>query len=223
MRAMVLAAGYGKRMRPLTDHTPKPLLTVADKPLIVYHLEKLKAAGVEQVVINTGWLGAQIPAMLGDGQQFGLNIAYSPEPSPLETAGGIRNALPLLGEQPFWLVNGDIWTDYAFERLPKTLDGLAHLVMVDNPAHNRDGDFALCERGVVSESGSRSLTYGGVACISPTLLTHYDSQQPRLAPLLRAAMADHCVTGEYHAGQWWDIGTPERLQALDSQLRLQHG
>ncbi len=217
MKAMILAAGKGERLRPLTLHTPKPLVPVAGVPLIEYHLRALAAAGIREVVINHAWLGAQIEAHLGDGARFGVSIAYSPEDAPLETGGGILRALPLLGEQPFILVNGDIFTDYPFANLSRPLPGLAHLVLLDNPAHNAQGDFALtAEGGVVDTQAGQpsltaSLTYSGIAILSPQLFAGCEPGAFKLAPLLRQAMAQGLVSGERYAGEWIDVGSYERL------------
>ena len=220
MKAMILAAGRDERMRPLTDHTPKPLLEIAGKPIIVYHIEALVAAGVQEIVINHAYLGAQIEATLGDGSEFGAKLRYSPEATALETAGGIRQALPLLGEQPFIVCNGDIWTDFPFAQLlqrdwSEPQRRLAHLVMVANPAHHLAGDFVLSSKGllrtVASAEGS-GLTYSGISVMHPQFLQAYaPSSGPLLQPLL-AAMDRSLVTGEYYAGDWIDIGTPQRLQ-----------
>lgn len=218
MKAMILAAGKGERMRPLTLHTPKPLLTVGDKALIEYHIEALERAGFTELVINHAWLGLQIEQALGDGGDYGLQIRYSPEPEPLETGGGILRALPLLGDAPFVLVNGDVWTDYDFSRLPTQLTGqLAHLVLVDNPEHHRQGDFVLQEGQVLAE-GVPMLTYSGIAVLDPLL---FAGQQPGafpLAPLLRSAMAQGRVTGQHHSGTWLDVGTVERLEEARRQV-----
>jgi MurNAc alpha-1-phosphate uridylyltransferase len=233
--ALIFAAGRGERMRPLTDHTPKPLLCVGGKPLIAWHLERLAAAGVHYVVINTSHLAEQFPAALGDGSRWGVRIRYAYEGGePLETGGGMLNALPLLGDAPFLLVNGDVWTDYDFARLPREPAGLAHLVMVDPPVHAADGDFALDAQGRVREDGPQRLTYSGIGVYRPQLLDGWRAivagQQPggmetaggtpkfRLAPILRAHMAAGAVTGEHHRGPWTDAGTPERLARLDAAL-----
>jgi N-acetyl-alpha-D-muramate 1-phosphate uridylyltransferase len=218
MRAMILAAGRGERMRPLTDHTPKPLLMVGGKPLIVWHLERLSAAGFHDIVINHAHLGEQIPAALGDGSRWGLAIAYSPElPGALETAGGIAHALPLLGDDPFLVINGDIFCDWDPARaLPATAD-LAHLVLIDNPTHNTTGDFALHDGRVGTDAPTH--TFAGIGVYRPQLFAGLDPDQPaKLAPLLRAAMATDCVSGERHGGRWVDVGTPQRLAELDSLL-----
>ena len=219
MKAMILAAGLGKRMRPLTDHTPKPLLEAGGKPLIVWHLEKLRAAGFTQLVINHAWLGDKLEAQLGDGSDFGVTIQWSREGQPLETAGGIRRALSLLGDEPFLVVNGDIWTDMDFEHLRRMPSGSAHLVLVDNPPHHPQGDFHLASDGKVRDNGHPALTFSGIGVYRPELFTSLDDGEARLAPLLRAAMVGGQVTGEHYGGQWWDIGTPDRLEALDAYLR----
>ena len=229
MRALVFAAGLGERMRPLTDHTPKPLLEAGGKPLIAWHLEKLAALGVRDVVVNTSWLASRFPEVLGDGSRWGLNLHYSYEgPTPLETGGGMLHALPLLGDAPFLAVNGDIWTDYDFARLPRELRGDAHLVLIDNPGHHPQGDFSLGPAGAVDASGTPKLTFSGIGLYHPRVLQGWrdtvagDPGTPprfRLAPLLRMAMARAAVAGEHHPGRWTDVGTPERLAALDRQLR----
>ena len=218
MKAMILAAGRGKRMRPLTDSMPKTLLKANGQALIVYHIEALRRAGLRELVINLGHLGEQIQNTLGDGRRFGVNIAYSQEPpAALETGGGILQALPLLGAEPFIAVNGDIWCDYAFQRLPNRLQGLAHLVLVDNPPHHSEGDFAL-NQGQLSETGEQRLTFSGISVLDPTLFAGCVAGRFPLAPLLRRAMAQGQVSGEYYRGMWSDIGTPERLKALDNFL-----
>lgn len=224
MKAMILAAGRGERMRPLTDTTPKPLLKVAGKALIEYHLENISQAGIQEVVINHAWLGEQIEATLGDGRRYGVQIRYSREGEALETAGGIQQALPLLGDDPFVAINGDIWTDYRLSDLPSEPAGLAHLVLVNNPAHHPKGDFML-EAGYLLPSGSRCLTFSGIGLYRPALFAGLAPGKSPLAPLLRAAMQNRDISGEHHAGHWFDIGTPERLQELDSMLLRQarHG
>lgn len=218
MKAMILAAGLGKRMRPLTDHCPKPLLPVAGKPLIVYHLERLRAAGIDEVVINVSYRAEQIIEALGDGDAFGLRIHWSRETAPLETGGGIQQALPLLGEAPFLLVNGDVWC----EALPAhhALQGadLAHLVLVDNPAHHPGGDFGL-SAGRVTQTTTPRLTFAGISVIHPALLAGQPQGAFALAPLLRAAIDHHQVSGEHYPGPWVDVGTPERLAALENRLQ----
>ncbi len=219
MRAMILAAGLGKRMRPLTDHTPKPLLQAGGRMLIEYHIEALVRAGVREIVINHARLGLSIEQALGDGARYGAAIRYSAEGGhPLETGGGIYHALPLLGGAPFVVVNADIWTDYPFARLPETLEGLAHLVLVDNPPHHAAGDFALRDGRVTGHAGPR-LTYSGIGVYHPRLFAGCEPGIFPLAPLLREAMRSNGVSGEHYPGRWLDIGTPERLHTLDQQLQ----
>ena len=219
MKAMILAAGRGERMRPLTDATPKPLLQVGRETLIGWHLRRLKAAGIEEVVINHAWLGRQIEARLGSGADYGVRIAYSPEGGQgLETAGGIATALPLLGKKPFLVVNGDILADIDFTtavRRSETLlgDGLAHLWLVDNPPHHPEGDFALLPDGLVRTAGDTRLTFAGCGLYRPELFAHTPPHQPaKLAPLLRLAMKEDQVRGRRHNGLWLDVGTPQRLE-----------
>ncbi|MDH5824013.1 nucleotidyltransferase family protein [Luteimonas sp. RD2P54] len=231
MRALIFAAGLGERMRPLTEHTPKPLLAAGGKPLIAWHLERLAAAGVREVVINTSWLARQFPRTLGDGAAWGLRIRYSHEgDTPLETGGGLWHALPLLGNEPFIAVNGDIWTDFDFARLPERPAGDAHLVLIDNPLHNPHGDFHLTADGDVHGDGPQRLTFAGIGMYRASLFDDWrrvigaapgaEAEPPRfrLAPLLRAAMAEGQVTGERHPGRWTDVGTPQRLAELDASL-----
>jgi MurNAc alpha-1-phosphate uridylyltransferase len=252
MIAMILAAGRGERMRPLTDHTPKPLLQAGGKPLIVWHIERLVHAGITELVINHAHLGAQIEAALGDGRQFGASIRYSNEGTALETAGGIAYALPLLcpprppgeglGEREvFAVINGDIYCDYDFDHLPalaaqmQLAQDVAHLVLVDNPAHHPKGDFALHENRILPEPRIQNpesrilnpesclLTFSGIGLYQPSLFAHIPlgSKAP-LAPLLREQIALGKVSGEYHKGLWVDVGTPQRLHELDTQLRHSH-
>ncbi len=218
MKAMILAAGRGERMRPLTDHIPKPLLKVGGKSLIVWHLERLAKAGFKEVVINHAHLGEQIEQALGDGSVWGLNVQYSPETSALETAGGIANALPLLGDAPFLVVNGDVFTEIDFGALQLVSPNLAHLVMVDNPPQHPDGDFVV-DSGKVTNQGNHKLTFSGIGIYHPALFVDVErGQAAKLAPLLRTAMIKGLVTGEHYQGIWHDIGTPERLSFLDKQL-----
>lgn len=228
MKAMILAAGLGTRMRPLTDHLPKPLLEVGGKPLITWHIENLVRAGITDLVINHAWLGDKLEAALGDGRALGARIAWSPEGEPLETAGGLIKALPLLGSEPFLVVNGDIWLRYDFAHLRTGFahtHKLAHLVLVGNPAHNPGGDFALDGRmfaGVectVRNEGEPRFTFAGVSVLSPRLFAGLPEGKRALAPLLRAAITREQVTGEYFAGPWVDVGTPQRLAELDQQIR----
>ncbi len=218
MRAMILAAGRGERMRPLTDHTPKPLLSVAGRPLIAHHLEALAAAGVTDVVINISWLGEQIRSALGGGERWGLRLHYSDEGAQaLETGGGIFNALPLLGDGPFLVVNGDVWTDYPLARLLREPAGLGHLVLVPNPPHHQEGDFALQDGRVLGTGGER-LTFSGIGVYRPELFAGCRPGPFRLAPLLHEAAAAGHLQGECYRGRWFDIGTPERLAALQELL-----
>ena len=217
MKAMILAAGRGNRMRPLTDHTPKPLLVAAGRPLIQHHLERLAAAGIREIVINHAHLGEQIETRLGDGGQFGVHIRYSVEPTALETGGGIFNALPLLGPDPFLVINGDIWTDWDAADARLAESDLAHLVLVENPPHHPRGDFCLID-GRVHPNGDPRLTFSGIGLYSPALFEGCRPGAFPLAPLLRRAMLDGRVGGERHAGHWFDIGTPERLSELDRFL-----
>jgi len=219
MKAMILAAGRGERMRPLTDRVPKPLLEVAGKPLIQYHIEALREAGFAELVVNHAHLGEQIVARLGDGRNFGVHIDYSREPpGALETGGGIRQALPLLGTGAFVVVNGDIWTDYPYRELCREPEGLAHLVLVDNPAYHRDGDFQL-NGGQVAAGGNNCLTFSGIGLYRPELFAGAPQGRFPLAPLLRTAMQLGRVSGEHYRGRWMDIGTVQRLTELDQQLR----
>ena len=218
MRAMILAAGRGERMRPLTDQTPKPLLEVGGKPLIQYHIEALRDAGFRELVVNHAHLGNQIVERLGDGAQFGVHIDYSSEPEgALETGGGIKQALPLLGEQPFLVLNGDIWTDYPYQQLYREPEGLAHLVLIDNPPHHPEGDFQLNGRRLTVE-GKRKLTFSGIGLYQPDLFADSPDGAFPLAPLLRGAMQAGQVSGEYFQGRWLDIGTPQRLAELNTEL-----
>jgi MurNAc alpha-1-phosphate uridylyltransferase len=224
MRAMILAAGIGERMRPLTDHTPKPLLRVGDIPLIEHHIRHLAQAGFIELVINVSHHAQQIIDYCGDGSRWGVSIGYSPEEQPLETAGGILNAMPLLGNRPFLVVNGDIWIDYPFTKLvdyrPQP-PASAHLVMVSNPPQHPLGDFWLDANGWVRKlrSGATGLTYAGVGIYTPAFFANMQPGKMPLRPLLDAAIARGCLSGEYHAGAWEDVGTPERLQALDAMVR----
>ena len=212
MKAMILAAGRGERLRPLTDTTPKPLLEVDGKPLIAYHLEALAIAGFTEVVINLSWLGEQIRARLGDGAAYGLAIEYSEEPAALETAGGIVQALPLLGER-FVVVNADIFTDYDFTRL-RSIDSPAHLVLVDNPDHHAGGDFSLLGATVGNADCGRH-TFSGISQYHRSFFAELPPGKQALAPLLYAAIAKGQVSGELFRGNWTDIGTVERLQSLN--------
>jgi MurNAc alpha-1-phosphate uridylyltransferase len=226
MKAMILAAGRGERMRPLTDTCPKPLLHVGGQPLIVWHLQRLAMAGFRDIVINHAHLGAQIEAALGDGARWRLKIRYSPEPvGALETAGGIANALPLLGDAPFLVINGDIFCDWDVARAKGLFasdlahNDLAYLVLVNNPAHHPQGDFALANRRVLPDGADNRLTFSGIGIYRPEFFDTIARGQPaKLAPLLRAAATAHRVAGERHSGRWTDVGTPERLAELNTQL-----
>jgi MurNAc alpha-1-phosphate uridylyltransferase len=212
---MILAAGRGERMRPLTDDTPKPLLRIGGQTLIEHHIHVLAQAGFTELVINHAHLGEQIVAALGDGNAYGVEIHYSAETPPaLETGGGIFNALPLLGEDPFLVLNADIWTDFPLGELPQQIGGLAHLVLVDNPEHHPEGDFSL-SAGQVSQRGPAMLTFSGIGVYSPELFSGCAAGAFPLAPLLRQAMDDDRVSGEHYQGSWFDIGTPERLEAVN--------
>ncbi len=220
MKAMILAAGRGERMRPLTDHTPKPLLKVAGRPLIEYHIRALAVAGFTELVINHAHLGEQIETALGDGTRFGVSLRYSAESPALETGGGIFRALPLLGEGPFVVINGDVWIDYPLAQLPQEPAGLAHLVLVDNPPHHPGGDFRLCA-GQVGASGEPRLTFSGLGVYRPELFADCTPGPFPLAPLLRRAMAAGQVSGEHYRGRWIDVGTPERLAAVEAALKVE--
>jgi MurNAc alpha-1-phosphate uridylyltransferase len=218
MKAMILAAGRGERMRPLTDATPKALLRVGGQTLIEHHVHALARAGITELVINHAHLGAQIVQALGDGAAYGVHIQYSAETgAALETGGGIFRALPLLGAAPFVVVNADIWTDYEFRCLPQAIEGLAHLVMVDNPPQHPDGDFSLSE-GRLAQRGPAMLTFSGIGVYRPDLFEGCAAGAFPLAPLLRRAMDAGRVTGEHYSGRWYDIGTPARLAAINEAV-----
>ncbi len=233
MIAMLLAAGRGERMRPLTDHTPKPLLQAGGKPLIVWHIENLARAGICDIVINYAHLGMQIENILGDGSRYGVCIRYSPENPALETAGGIANALPLLGDAAFAVINSDIYCDYDFTQLPQRAaaleerDDMAHLILVNNPPQHPNGDFSLQAGRIITNerltTDDSKLTFSGIGIYQPSLFASI----PRgaiapLAPLLRAQIAHNKVSGEHYTGRWVDVGTPQRLQELDNLLRATH-
>lgn len=217
---MILAAGRGERMRPLTDVTPKPLLPVGGKPLIVWHIERLAAAGFRELVINHAHLGHQIETALGAGEAFGVSIRYSPETEALETAGGIANALPLLGDAPFLVVNGDVYCDFDFTAMPVLGADLdAWLALVDNPAHHPSGDFVLANGKAASE-GEHRLTFSGIGLYRPSFFAAIPrGAKAKLAPLLRESMAKGRVGGTHFNGRWVDVGTPERLRELDAALK----
>ena len=231
-RALVFAAGKGERMRPLTDATPKPLLRVGGKPLVEWHLEKLAAIGIREVVLNIAWLADRFEPVLGNGSRWGLRIHYSHEGAePLETGGGMLHALRILGDAPFIAVNGDTWSDYDFARLPTRPRAMAHLVVVDNPPQHPNGDFRLEADGTLRGEGDGKLTYSGIGVYDPRILlgwrdvigkvpgTELHPPRFKLAPLLFAAMARGEIHGEHHRGRWTDVGTPERLADLDASLR----
>jgi MurNAc alpha-1-phosphate uridylyltransferase len=223
MKALVLAAGRGERMRPLTDVIPKPLLPVAGRPLIAYHLEALARAGIREVVINLAWLGDLLRATLGDGERYGVRIRYSDEGAQaLETGGGIFNALPWLGPGAFVVVNGDTWTDFDFRRLSLDPDvdrgATARIVLVANPAHHPQGDFALKD-DIVVDGASDRLTYSGMGIYRPEFFAGAQPGKFPLLPLLQRAIAAGSLRGEHYRGEWWDVGSPERLHALDMRLR----
>jgi MurNAc alpha-1-phosphate uridylyltransferase len=218
MKAMILAAGRGERMRPLTDETPKPLIEVGGSPVIVHLIQALAKAGLCDIVINYAHLGERIVERLGDGGNLGVNIRYSPETSgALETGGGIYNALPLLDGDPFVVINGDVWTDYPFAHLPRRLSGVAHLVLVDNPPHHIVGDFALQDTRVSAE-GSPKLTFSGIGVYARALFQDCRPGKFRLVPLLKRAMHTGLVSGEHYSGGWVDVGTDERRRELDERL-----
>lgn len=214
MRAMLLAAGRGERMRPLSDTTPKPLLTVAGRPLIAHLIGRLAAAGVRDLVVNHAWLGECFQATLGDGSALGVCIRYSAEPAgALDSGGAIRRALPLLGASPFLVVNADLWTDFPFQALPREPAGLAHLVLVDNPGYHPEGDFAL-DGALVRNAGAVLLTFSGIGVYRPALFAGEQPARFSMVPLLRAAAARDEVTGEHFRGEWVNVGTPPQLAAL---------
>ena len=219
MKAMILAAGYGKRLRPLTDHTPKPLVPVGGKPLVVHHLEKIAETGIRDVVINLGHLGSKIPEALGNGFQWGLSIEYSNEgPDPLETGGGMAKALPLLGPDAFLLVNGDVWCDLDFDTIPKTLEAndQALLYLVQRPQWRDRGDFAL-ENDRVTESENPQFLYSGIALYHPSILDGAQVEKFSIVPRLKKAISANRVAGVLHSGEWDDVGTPDRLQSIQAR------
>ncbi len=230
MKALIFAAGKGERMRPLTNHTPKPLLKVGGKRLIEWHIEKLAACGIRDIVINTSWLADCFEPALGDGSRWNVSLHYSYEGTePLETGGGMLQALKIIGDETFIAVNGDVWCDVNYSQLPQIISGLAHLVLVDNPTHNPNGDFALREDGFVESQGGNKLTFSGIGVYQPALFKNWcevigdiagAAETPprfKLAPLLRHAMHQNLVSGEHHTGRWTDVGTPERLAELNKQ------
>jgi MurNAc alpha-1-phosphate uridylyltransferase len=227
MKAMILAAGLGNRMRPLTDHTPKPLLCAGGKPLIEYHLENLQRAGIREVIINLAYLGEKIRAHLSDGQRFGLEIIYSSEPEPLETGGALLQALDLLGTDTFLLINGDVWCDLdiaQFIQQSFTKNQLGHLLLVANPEFHPRGDFALAGNGLLLDDPEKNhphrFTFGGISLLKPEIISNYPDKRQKfpLAEVLRLAITHQQLTGQVHSGQWSDVGTPERLQELENYL-----
>lgn len=224
MKAMILSAGQGSRLKPLTNHTPKVMIEVAGKPLICHHIEKLKACGIDDIVINLAHLGDKIKTHLGDGKQWGVSLHYSQEPTGgLETGGGLKQALPLLGDQSFIAINGDIYTDYDYSKLPSLTDQLAHLVLIPNPAHNPTGDFSLSEQGRVTDKHKEDYTFSGIALYHPKLLSSASEGKYSIVPLLNQAITNNLVSGEVYQGHWHDIGTSERLDtAREAYLRSNH-
>jgi N-acetyl-alpha-D-muramate 1-phosphate uridylyltransferase len=224
MKAMILAAGLGQRMRPLTDDLPKPMLSVGGKPLLQYHLEALKLVGIRDVIINLAYLGDKICAFVGDGSRFDMNVVYSQEPEPLETAGGLLKALPLLGDAPFLVINGDVWSDFPFEKLfqPKLESTRkAHLILVPNPEFHPEGDFALNEKGLLVDNQSLvRYTFAGISLIHPEFISDYPQKRQKfsLGEVLRHGISKGMVTAEIYQGQWSDVGTPERLFLLNKLL-----
>ena len=219
MKAMILAAGRGERMGALTDGVPKPLLEVGGRPLIEHQILRLVAAGYRDIVVNLAWLGEQIAARLGDGSGLGVRIRYSREPEgALDTGGGIRQALSLLGDERFVVVNSDVWSDYSFEKLRGAGTGDAHIVLVDNPAHHPDGDFALSPDGKIVEAGHGRLTFSGIGWYRPRLFAARSSLRFPLVAVLRDAIEAGTLSGELHRGEWIDVGTPDRLEVLDREL-----
>ncbi len=222
MKAMILAAGRGERMRPLTDALPKPLLRAGGQPLIVHLIEQLRCQGFRDLIINHAYRAQQLLSVLADGRRFGVRIQYSAEPpGALGTGGGIRNALPLLGDSAFLVVNSDVWTDYPFHKLTQVALPLAHLVLADNPPHHPGGDFALLD-GKLDPGGHPRLTFAGIGLYRPQLFESCSEARFSLAPLLREAATGGKVSGEHYGGQWIDVGTPQRLQELDARLRARH-
>lgn len=224
MKAMILAAGLGQRMRPLTDTLPKPLLAVGGKPLLQYHLEALANCGVKDVIINLAYLGDKIREFVGDGSRFGLHVSYSPEPEPLETAGALLHAMSLLGDEPFLLINGDVWSDYPLQQLCQhTLspDVDAHLVLVSNPDFHPKGDFAINAQGLLTNDEAQSKhTFAGISLIKPQFISEYPQARRKfpLVEVLRYGIAQQRISAEIYRGHWSDVGTPERLYNLDNQL-----
>ena len=219
MKAMILAAGRGERLRPLTDETPKPLIKVAGKSLIEYHLENLAKAGISEIIINTAWLAEKIHQQLGNGSSYGVTIQYSDEGQALETAGGIIKALPLLGDEPFLVVNGDIWCDFDFSTLPDLNNNTqAHLVLVNNPEHNPDGDFSLVN-DFIKNTGIEMKTFSGIGIYKPDFFKEQNNGALPLAPIIRKKCESNLVSGQFYNGAWSDVGTVESLEELEKQSR----
>lgn len=218
MRAMILAAGRGERMRPLTDHTPKPLLEIANKPLISYSLLALKKIGISEVIINVSYQAEQIKQTLGDGSRYGIKIIYSVEPTLLETGGGIYQALPLLGNEPFIVLSADIFTDYPLEKLPKNLNDLAHLVLVNNPEYHAKGDFGLNNNNRITLDAEKKFTYASFGVLHPNLFANCQPGIFRLTEVLIPAINAKQVSGEIYHGEWNNLGTPEDLQNLNNKI-----
>ena len=226
MKAMILAAGYGKRLQPLTNKIPKPLMPVAGKPLLQHHIEQLASIGITDIVINTSWLAQQIEDYFGDGSNYDVNISWSRESKPLETGGGINKALPFLGEQPFLLINGDIWTDFSFSSISDyqlSAEQMAWLLLVENPQHNPKGDFGLVDN-MLSYKPQDKFTFSGVSLIRPQLIrdyikNHSDQQCFPLRDALRPAIKKNAVRGTIYSGLWCDVGTPERYKNLNNSLK----
>ena len=221
MKAMILAAGRGERMRPLTDKCPKPLLKAGDKPLIEYQIERLVECGIKEFVINHAWLGDMIEKTLGDGSQYGAKISYSQENEALETGGGITKALPLLGKEPFWVISSDIWSFFHFDQVELPNDSDAHLLMVGNPEHHQEGDFHLNEDGFLDKDGTQKLTYSGAGIFSPTLFENRKIEKFPLRDIIHIAISNKRCSGEIYNGPWLDIGTPARLAIIEEQV--EHG
>ncbi len=218
MKAMILAAGRGERLRPLTDETPKPLLKVAGKSLIEHHLQNLADAGFKEIIINTAWLAEKIHQQLGNGERYGVSISYSDEGEALETAGGIINALPLLGNEPFLVVNGDIYCDFDFSTLAELDSNIqSHLILVNNPEHNQHGDFSL-QHGLIKNTGDTKYTFSGIGIYSTDFFAGQPSTALPLAPIIRNKCENNLVSGQFYDGLWTDVGTIERLQELDQKL-----
>jgi len=217
VKAMILAAGRGERMRPLTDTTPKPLLKVGEHCLIEHHIFNLKKAGFAEIIINTAWLAEKIHTKLGDGSAYGVSISYSDEGEALETGGGIKNALPLLGDDAFLVVNGDIWCDYNYKNLPPLENNfLAHLILVNNPAQHPDGDFSI-KHGLLCNDTNEKKTYSGIGIYKPALFSQESGRFP-LAPILKEQANNNAISAEFFGGLWLDIGTPERLEQLRNNI-----